>query len=121
MTDARPLSDQACSAGFGFVSHLVLSLLPALAGCASADQGCVPTMAELRIGMTKADAVSAWCYPSQAAKTESAVTVFDPASRSTKPGTMVRETWIYTLGPLAGSFLAFDENGRLVAVSEAHH
>jgi len=53
MTDARPLSDQACSAGFGFVSHLVLSLLPALAGCASADQGCVPTMAGLRIGMTK--------------------------------------------------------------------
>jgi hypothetical protein len=100
---------------------LVAVLLIALVGCApGTDHRCVPTMAELKIGMTKADAINAWCYPYQTNKTDSAIPVFDPASRTLKSGTLVRETWIYATGPLAGSYIVFDENGRIVSVSEAH-
>jgi hypothetical protein len=95
-----------------------LALTTALAGCVGADHRCVPTMAELKIGMTKADAVNAWCFPYQTTKSESAIPVFDPVSRTLKSGTLVRETWIYVIGPLAGSHVTFDENGRIVSVSK---
>ena len=95
-------------------------ILVALAFAGCAGPGCVPTMAGLKVGMTKADAINAWCYPSQTTKFEIAVPVFDPASRTLKTGSQVRESWLYFAGPLAGSSLIFDQDGRLVAVSEAH-
>lgn len=102
------------------IGGILATIVIALVGCAGADRRCVPTMAELKIGMTKADAISAWCYPYQTTKTDSVIPVFDPASRTLKSGTLVREIWIYAIGPLAGSSLVFDENGRIVTVSEAH-
>jgi hypothetical protein len=69
---------------------------------------------------TKAEAINAWCYPYQTNKSEMAIPVFDPASRTLKTGTGVREIWFYATGPLAGSHLVFDENGRIVTVSEVH-
>jgi len=99
----------------------VVLVAVAVAGCAGPEHGCVPTMAGLKVGMTKADAINAWCYPSTATKTESAIPVFDPASRTLKTGTQVHEIWFYSAGPFTGSSLVFDESGRLVSVTEAHH